>query len=148
MDTKLRHSYDAIAPVIGVVLLFAISIILAAGTGSLVVGGGESFITTAPTASFDFNFEAGATESPDLTDSGDAGVLTITHVGGDTMDASNMNIRAQPGGIAGERRLDWSGDIAAGSSTTVTVDAEATVRLVHSTDGGSTTVAAWSGGDK
>jgi len=136
---------DAVSPVIGVVLLFAVSITLAAVTAGVVVAGDDALVSTTPQASFDFTYEAGASGSADLTDSGDSGALTMTHVGGDTIDASKLAVRAEPGGTASESALGWSGDIAAGTSATVTVDADATVRLVHSTDGGSTTVATWDG---
>ncbi|MBX0302843.1 type IV pilin [Haloarcula salinisoli] len=141
--STLRSADDAVSPVVGVVLLFAISITLAAVTAGVVVGAEEGLISSAPTASFEFNYDADATGSADLNHSGNSGALTLSHVGGDTMDASNLEVRAQPGGTAGESALGWSGEVAAGSSVTVTVDAGATVRLVHSTDGSSTTVATW-----
>jgi len=136
---------DAVSPVIGVVMLFAISIALAAVTAGVVVGS-DDIIQTTPQASFDFTYEAGATGSADLTDAGDSGRLTITHAGGDTIDASTLTVRAQPGGTAGESALGWSGDVSAGAPVAVTVDDDATVRLVHTTDASSTTVATWDGG--
>jgi len=142
-----RRQDDAVSPVIGVVLLFAISITLAAVTAGVVVAGDDALVSTTPQASFEFGYEAGATGSADITDTGAGGKLTMTHVSGDTIDASNLEVRAESGGTAGESALGWSGDISAGSSATVTVDADATVRLVHSTDGGSTTVATWDGGE-
>ncbi len=141
----LRRRDRAVSPVVGVVLLFAISITLAAVTAGVVVAGDNALVSTTPQASFEFTYEAGATGSADLTHSGTAGGLTISHVGGDTMDASDLEVRAQPGGTAGESALGWSGEVTAGSSVTVTVDAGATVRLVHATDGSSTTVATWDG---
>jgi FlaG/FlaF family flagellin (archaellin) len=136
---------NAVSPVVGVVLLFAVSITLAAVTAGVVVAGDNALVSTTPQASFDFSYEAGASGNADLSDSGNSGALTITHVGGDTIDASKLAVRAEPGGTASKSALGWSGDVAAGTSATVTVDADATVRLVHSTDGGSTTVATWDG---
>jgi len=52
-----------------------------------------------------------------------------------------------PGGTAGESTLGWNADVTAGTSATVTVKADATVRLVHTTDSGSTTVVTWNGGE-
>ena len=143
--STLRSTEAAVSPVVGVVLLFAISITLAAVTAGVVVGAEEGLINSAPKASFEFTYDAGATGSTDLTHSGNSGALTISHAGGDTIDASNLQVRAQPGGAAGEGALGWSGDISAGSRVTITVDAGTTVTLVHATDGGSTTVATWDG---
>ncbi|MFC6755723.1 MULTISPECIES: type IV pilin N-terminal domain-containing protein [Haloarcula] len=143
--SALRPADDAVSPVVGVVLLFAISITLAAVTAGVVVAGDNALVSTSPQASFEFTYDAGTTGSADLTDSGNSGALTIAHAGGDTMDASDLEVRAQPGGTAGESALGWSGEVTAGSSVTVTVDAGATVRLVHATDGSSTTVATWDG---
>jgi FlaG/FlaF family flagellin (archaellin) len=144
-----RPGDDAVSPVIGVVLLFAISVALAAVTAGVVIGAEEGLITTAPQASFAFDYEPGTSSGEDISSSSSSeyGALTMTHAGGDTIDASNLEVRAQPGGSADEGELGWSGDLAAGSSATVTVDDDATVRLVHATDGGSTTVATWRGSE-
>lgn len=143
--STFRSADAAVSPVVGVVLLFAISITLAGVTAGVVVGAQDGLISSTPQASFEFTYDAGATGSANLSDGGRSGALTLAHVGGDTMDASALQVRAQPGGTAGESALAWSGSVSAGSSVTVTVDAGATVRLVHATDGSSTTVATWDG---
>jgi len=140
---SLSDDDAAVAPVIGVVLLFAISVALAAVTAGVVVAT-DDLIQTNPQASFDFDYESGDTGSTDLSTGSDTGALTITHAGGDTIDAENIEVRAQPGGTAGDT-LDWSGQVTAGTSTAVTVDADATVRLVHTTAGGSTVLVTWDG---
>ncbi|MDS0258312.1 type IV pilin N-terminal domain-containing protein [Haloarcula sp. S1CR25-12] len=143
-----RSDADAVSPVIGVVLLVTISVLLAAVIGATVLGAEDALITTTPQASFEFDYAAGESGSEDLSTGGDDGALAITHVGGDSIDASTLQIRAAPGGTAGEGDLpSWSGDISAGVSASVTVDADATVRVVHSTSGSSTVVASWVGPD-
>jgi len=52
-----------------------------------------------------------------------------------------MEIRCEPG----ESDLDWNGDIAAETSATATVDVDAAIRVVHTADSGSMTVATCSG---
>lgn len=139
-----RPGHDAVSPVIGVVLLFAISVALAAVTAGVMVGS-DDLIQTTPQASFDFEYEPGGTGSPDLSGGSPDGELTITHVGGDTVDASELTVRADSGKTATDGDLAWSGDVAAGASATVAVDADGTVRVVHATDAGSTVLTTWSG---
>jgi len=137
---------DAVSPVIGVVLLFAISITLAAVTAGVVVAGDDALVTTAPQATFDFDYTPGGTAGEDITDSGDSGSLTVTHEGGDNVNASAVEFRASPGGTATGGDLSWSGEVTAGDSTTATVDADTTVRVVYVGNGGrSTTMASWDG---
>lgn len=74
----------AVSPVIGVILMVAITVILAAVIGTFVLGLGDS-VESAPQASF--NFDVG----PDDDAGGDA--LTITHRGGDNINANDIEIR-------------------------------------------------------
>ncbi|MBX0325366.1 type IV pilin N-terminal domain-containing protein [Halomicroarcula sp. F13] len=68
---------DAVSPVIGVVLMVAITVILAAVIGSFVLGLGSSTSAT-PQASFTFDY--------------DSGNVTIAHDGGDTLSKANLKI--------------------------------------------------------
>jgi len=70
----------AVSPVIGVILMVAITVILAAVIASFVLGLGDSQ-EVAPTATFDFNFDS------------DDGDLTITHTGGDNIRVDQLYIR-------------------------------------------------------
>jgi len=76
----LIHDDDAVSPVIGVILMVAITVILAAVIASFVLGLGDSQ-ETAPNASFDFDYDAGSD------------VLTVTKSGGDAIDGANVYIR-------------------------------------------------------
>jgi len=73
----------------------------------------------------------------DITGSGPDGVLTITHDGGEQIEASNLEIVAQPGSNALGTDLSWGTELTAGSSGAVLVDADATVRIVYAADDGS-----------
>jgi len=73
---------QAVSPVIGVILMVAITVILAAVIASFVLGLGDSQ-EVAPTATFDFNFE----------EDGSDHALTITHTGGDNIKDTNLYIR-------------------------------------------------------
>jgi flagellin-like protein len=69
----------AVSPVIGVILMVAITVILAAVIGTFVLGLGDS-VESAPQASFDF--------SVDSSDN-----VQIRHRGGDNIDPNNVEIR-------------------------------------------------------
>jgi len=72
----------AVSPVIGVILMVAITVILAAVIASFVLGLGDSQ-EVSPTATFDFDYDA------------DDGNLTITHTGGDNIRADEVYVRGQ-----------------------------------------------------
>ncbi|GAA3861813.1 hypothetical protein GCM10022627_08490 [Haloarcula argentinensis] len=75
---------DAVSPVIGVILMVAITVILAAVIATFVLGLGDQVSNTAPQASFstDYDSTAGAT-----------GQVAVTHDGGDSIKASNLYFR-------------------------------------------------------
>jgi len=62
----------AVSPVIGVILMVAITVILAAVIGTFVLGMGDEIGTRTPQASFGFDYDGSST-------------LTITHNGGDSI---------------------------------------------------------------
>lgn len=80
---NLIQDNDAVSPVIGVILMVAITVILAAVIATFVLGLGDQVSDSSPQASFTFDFEEGATSQGDS--------LTVTHDGGDKISASNIN---------------------------------------------------------
>ncbi|GCF14049.1 hypothetical protein Harman_19840 [Haloarcula mannanilytica] len=88
MDLKqLFHDDDAVSPVIGVILMVAITVILAAVIASFVLGLGDQAQQATPQASFSFEYDASA------GDESDSGLLTVTHDGGDTIEAGSLYMR-------------------------------------------------------
>ncbi|PSQ02339.1 type IV pilin [Halobacteriales archaeon QS_4_69_31] len=89
MDLKeLFTDDDAVSPVIGVILMVAITVILAAVIASFVLGLGNSATEQTPTTSFTFDFEQ--------TDeySGTAyGFVKVTHDGGDSIATEELYVR-------------------------------------------------------
>mgnify|MGYP006303273261 CR=1 FL=1 len=116
---------DAVSPVIGVILMVAITVILAAVIGTFVLGLGDQVQDTAPQASFTFDY----TES--TTSPGDE--LEVAHDGGDTIDATSVAIAVSSAGdhddgddAAIQAANDWQtlatgtpADVSAGSSVTL-----------------------------
>ena len=102
MDIKQLFTDDeAVSPVIGVILMVAITVILAAVIGTFVLGLGDQVQDTAPQASFNFEFNSQT--------------ATVTHDGGDTI-SSSANVTLTDGTDSGPF-LPTGSDISAGSST-------------------------------
>jgi flagellin-like protein len=72
---QLFQEDDAVSPVIGVILMVAITVILAAVIGTFVLGLGSQVSQTTPQASFTFDNESSA--------------LAITHDGGGSLTGEN-----------------------------------------------------------
>ncbi|QLH79299.1 type IV pilin N-terminal domain-containing protein [Halosimplex rubrum] len=89
---RLLNDDDAVSPVIGVILMVAITVILAAVIATFVLGLGDQVSNTSPQASFSFEWDGA---------SGEEGTLTITHDGGDTIQAQNLYVRGSDGSVGG-----------------------------------------------
>jgi len=116
----------AVSPVIGVILMVAITVILAAVIGSFVLGLGNSVQQTAPNANFQFDF-AENTSNPANYD------VTATHTGGDTIsDADSVNITA-----SGSTPVSFTTPVSAGDSETLPdVSSDTTVRVIWTSENG------------
>lgn len=113
---RLNADTRGVSPVIGVVLMIAVTVILASTIGVFVLGLGDNLEQT-PQASW------GAEQSN--------GNLTITHERGDDIDASSISITVN-GSAAAYAGGGFSGTITAGDSVTITNAGNgATVRIVY-----------------
>ncbi|MFD1587194.1 type IV pilin [Halorientalis brevis] len=83
---KLLKEEDAVSPVIGVILMVAITVILAAVIASFVLGLGGS-TTKTPQAKFTWDYNS--------YNGWAGGNLTVTHDGGATIKAKELVIRGQ-----------------------------------------------------
>ena len=115
----------AVSPVIGVILMVAITVILAAVIGTFVLGLGDQLGDTAPQASF--------------TVDGDNGThINVTKTGGQTIDTADLTLA-----VNGERASDSinQGDWQSGEQKSLDYDSfvspsgEATVRIIHDPSG-------------
>ena len=99
---QLLNDDDAVSPVIGVILMVAITVILAAVIGTFVLGLGDQVNNNAPQASIEFSY------------SGSAGSysVTATHTGGDEL--SNLETSSTSG--SGNFDLTGSGPWSAGDT--------------------------------
>ncbi|RNJ27412.1 type IV pilin [Halosegnis longus] len=125
---NIKNLFDddsAVSPVIGVILMVAITVILAAVIGTFVLGLGSN-VQSAPTTQFSFDYDTGATE------------VTVTHDGGDTIDADALFVNA-----AGTNEGWNTGtatdvtDVASGNSATFTYGGDE-VRVIWQPPSGDT----------
>ncbi|KAB1198463.1 MULTISPECIES: type IV pilin [Haloferax] len=150
--TDLLTDDDAVSPVIGVILMVAITVILAAVIGTFVLGLGDQVGNTAPQASFSFDYNDSS-----------ADYLNITHESGDAINSDRLevttgvNISSTDVALGSESSYTWTDlggstvDVKAGSQITIFGDTETlddqTVRIVWTDESGSTsaTLQKWSG---
>mgnify|MGYP000400986852 CR=1 FL=1 len=137
MDIKqLIHDDDAVSPVIGVILMVAITVILAAVIASFVLGLGDQAQQATPQASFSFDYDG----------SGGSGELTITHDGGDSIAADELYIRGSDGagtsygGTWGDNgNPSGSSEVTAGNTwSRSSVGSDYDLRVVYETQEGDT----------
>jgi len=140
---QLLDDDDAVSPVIGVILMVAITVILAAVIATFVLGLGEQVSNTAPQASFSFQFDGDLNESDaDISDGTAAdGVLEMTHSGGATLDPDNVGVTGSTAGgnteSVGNESVGVGDTIAAGDSFSSAANEGDTVRVTWtSPDGG------------
>ena len=150
---------DAVSPVIGVILMVAITVILAAVIGTFVLGLGEQVQSNSPNAQFTFEYSGSSSTSS---------TMDITHTSGDTVSQNNFVVSSSEGdftagthdgqnfdGVDSDNNLEPNADANAGTTYTIedghTVGsngiAAGTVRVVwESDDGGNSDVLAdWEG---
>jgi len=133
--TKLKELLtedDAVSPVIGVILMVAITVILAAVIASFVLGLGDQAQQATPQASFSWEFD-------------DPDTVTITHDGGDTIQASELYVRGTVNSGGASINKDWStlgvssSEVTAGNQVQVssqgggTLDSEYDLRVIYET---------------
>lgn len=133
LETLFQSDADAdergVSPVIGVILMVAITVILAAVIGTFVLGLGDNIDST-PQASWDFEV------------SEDSNTLNITHNGGDSIEKARLSVTgvgndlgSTPSGLPAKAFND---PVKAGDTATVDIEGNSgdTVRLVYTAEGG------------
>jgi flagellin-like protein len=136
MKSRTHSDADdrAVSPVIGVILMVAITVILAAVIGTFVLGLGDQLGPTAPQATF-------------TVDGNDSSVVNVTKTGGEPLDTSDLTLSID--GTRASSSIN-DGDWQTGerkslnySSISPTPGGEATVRIVHDPSGNSIFETAW-----
>jgi len=124
---RLLNDDDAVSPVIGVILMVAITVILAAVIASFVIGLGDSNQTTAPSISF----------STDYDSSTDTLSLTVDNVG-ESVEKQNVAITGDSGSSASVTTAslpeNWdstSSKLTAGDQKDINVGSDYDISIVY-----------------
>jgi len=134
----------AVSPVIGVILMVAITVILAAVIGTFVLGLGDQVSESAPQASFSFDFDGdGDGFGGNAND-----VVNITHEGGETIENSTLTVDGDGSNdlVYDGGNSNWGDDnvVSAGDRISYTnVNSGETIRVIwtNSNGGGTNTIA-------
>lgn len=111
---QLFEEDDAVSPVIGVILMVAITVILAAVIATFVLGLGEQVSDTAPQASFSFDYDDGAPTDGDtdswgfVNDTNVDALLTIQHSGGPNIDGGLLGVSGSSFNLSSGNYTDFS----------------------------------------
>lgn len=135
---QLLTEDDAVSPVIGVILMVAITVILAAVIASFVLGLGDQAQQATPQASFSFDYN-------EVGSDGD-GYVTVTHDGGDSIEAQELYVRGseitstsdssasnpiQSAGSWTNAGFTSGSKISAGQSADVEVNSDYDIRIIY-----------------
>jgi len=125
---KLIDEERAVSPVIGVILMVAITVILAAVIGTFVLGLGDQVQSTTPSASFGF-------EASGLSDT-TADEVKITHESGTSIETSSIKVNIGSTTVYNNGEPSGTNDFtttstitdgwSAGETITITEDSEST----------------------
>ncbi|AXG07888.1 type IV pilin [Haloplanus rubicundus] len=129
----------AVSPVIGVILMVAITVILAAVIGTFVLGLGDQVSDNAPQASFSFDFNDGG----DGFNGDPDDIVNITHEGGETVENSTLGVNGDDSGltyVAGDSNWGDDGVVSAGDRISHNgVDSGETIRVIWTNPNGGST---------
>ncbi|MBP2250444.1 flagellin-like protein [Halarchaeum solikamskense] len=110
MDLKQLLSDDrGVSPVIGVILMVAITVILAAVIGTFVLGLGSNVGNNAPSATFGYEYD-------NFSDDNSVNTITITDQGGDSIDSSTITVSV---GSDSVNATDGEGEFSSNSTYSV-----------------------------
>jgi len=105
---QLLDDDRAVSPVIGVILMVAITVILAAVIGTFVLGLGDQVQSTTPQASF--GFDQSTVTVDDGTNTFDVTAVTVTHETGDSISESDLSVSVN-GNAAWDLTNTSTGDV-------------------------------------
>ncbi|WP_435360589.1 type IV pilin [Haloarchaeobius sp. DFWS5] len=136
---------DALSPVIGVVLMVAVTVVLSAAIGAFVLDIGSQVTEASPNMVVEYNMSVGTNGSD---------YVELSHTGGDSVDAERLTVNIggtaayEAGSVSGtdftDGTNDWSGTVTAGAvleireDSTDSITAGQVVQVIWSKGGQST----------
>lgn len=137
---KLLTEDRAVSPVIGVILMVAITVILAAVIGTFVLGLGDQVSDNAPQASFSFDFSANSDFDGETGTPGSGDIVNITHEGGETIENSTLDVSGDGTDTLQYQSGGWGSSVSAGDQITLSgVNAGETIRVIWTNPNGGST---------
>ena len=123
VDPSSSSDDRGVSPVIGVILMVALTVILATVLGTVVLDFASGVSEQPPQAAFDYEF--------DTVDDN----VTITHISGDRIDNSTLRVQIDNERVLSDGDGGWKGEITAGDSVTIdgaaaSVGSGDTVRII------------------
>ena len=128
---QLFRDEDAVSPVIGVILMVAITVILAAVIGTFVLGLGDQVQSSAPNANFQFEYDDNGNGFGD-SDNDDS--LDVIHNGGQDVDRANVEIQVGDVSFSGSDLSSTGSNVDSSWPTTISTGATAGIEDDSSTD--------------
>jgi flagellin-like protein len=125
---QLFRDEDAVSPVIGVILMVAITVILAAVIGTFVLGLGDQVQSSAPNANFQFEYG----------DFSGTDEVRITHNGGQDVAYDRVTVQ-----IGSNSPIDWDGGVSTTGSDSTISTGDAAVFDTSSASGGDPVRVIW-----
>ena len=116
---ELFADEEAVSPVIGVILMVAITVILAAVIASFVLGLGNQAGTVQPQASFSFDYDT-SSPNPETWE----GNLTVAHQSGDSVIAEELFLRGEAFNESGDSSLATYNSTKSGSNYTASISGQ------------------------
>jgi flagellin-like protein len=131
---------DAVSPVIGVVLMVAVTVILSAAVGAFVLDIGSSVTQQPPQTAFDIRSNV-STNGPTA--------VNITHIGGDTLESKDVRVSIGTTLAWKDRKTDNSFAIRGGNNWPSEISSGDRLSLVKSgVSAGDTVQIIWGSGDR
>lgn len=104
---RVFHDDDAVSPVIGVILMVAITVILAAVIATFVLGLGEDIGSNSPNTSFSFDYNDVGSDTDSWGETTSDAVVNITHAGGPNIDAGQLTMSGSSVGNHASNSAPW-----------------------------------------
>lgn len=166
---NLLDDDSAVSPVIGVILMVAITVILAAVIATFVLGLGEQVSQTSPSATFTFDLDTGVENETDdygynatasatgsqiidlnTVERDEVGLLTITHAGGPVIEAQYLSNQGGEYGAGpwSDGTFDARADVSAGTTFDMWIDTSDRIQVTWQREGDSAVLQNYDGPDR
>ena len=107
VDLSPPNDDRGVSPVIGVILMVALTVILATVLGTVVLDFAGGVAEQPPQAAFDYEFDTAEDN------------VTITHISGDRIDNTSLRVQINGERVLGDGDSGWDDDISAGDSVII-----------------------------